>query len=194
MNHRYDTKGKLKGSAGIPPGKRLMKKGVPVSPGVVVAHAWCVDEVITSNEPYTLEDSSVSGELNRFDRACRGRSPRTGRHHHARGPADRRHGSRHLPRPPPTPSRSHAVHQGQGTHCRATHRRLLGLASGTGGILRPVSPDCRQLSPGSSFRPARRGGACVGPARPRRFTEARHRRFRSRSSSSHRRSCLRRPP
>ena len=39
-----------------------MKKGVPVSPGVVVAHAWCVDEVITSNEPYTLEDSSVAGE------------------------------------------------------------------------------------------------------------------------------------
>ena len=30
-----------------------MKKGVPVSPGVAVAHAHCVDEIITSHEPYT---------------------------------------------------------------------------------------------------------------------------------------------
>jgi phosphoenolpyruvate-protein phosphotransferase len=47
-----------------------MKKGVPVSPGVVVAHAHCVDEVITTHEPYTLDDASLSGELSRFERAC----------------------------------------------------------------------------------------------------------------------------
>jgi phosphoenolpyruvate-protein phosphotransferase len=47
-----------------------MKKGVPVSPGVVVAHAHCVDEVITSHEPYTLDEASVSGEVSRFERAC----------------------------------------------------------------------------------------------------------------------------
>jgi phosphotransferase system enzyme I (PtsI) len=47
-----------------------MKKGVPVSPGVVVAHAHCVDEVITSHEPYTLDDSSLSAEVSRFERAC----------------------------------------------------------------------------------------------------------------------------
>jgi phosphoenolpyruvate-protein phosphotransferase len=47
-----------------------MKKGVPVSPGVVVAHAWCVDDVITTHEPYTLDDSKVAGEIGRFERAC----------------------------------------------------------------------------------------------------------------------------
>ncbi len=47
-----------------------MKKGVPVSPGVAVAHAHCVEEVITSHEPYTLDDASLSGEVNRFERAC----------------------------------------------------------------------------------------------------------------------------
>ena len=47
-----------------------MKKGVPVSPGVAVAHAHCVEEVITSHEPYTLDDASLSGEVQRFERAC----------------------------------------------------------------------------------------------------------------------------
>ncbi len=47
-----------------------MKKGVPVSPGVVVAHAWCVDDVITTHESYTLDDTSVAGEIGRFERAC----------------------------------------------------------------------------------------------------------------------------
>src|SRR4051812_13325136 len=49
---------------------RPMKKGVPVSPGVAGAHAHCVEEVITSHEPYSLDDASVSGEVNRFERAC----------------------------------------------------------------------------------------------------------------------------
>jgi phosphoenolpyruvate-protein phosphotransferase len=47
-----------------------MKKGVPVSPGVAVAHAHYVGDVITSHEPYTLDDASVAAEVNRFDRAC----------------------------------------------------------------------------------------------------------------------------
>jgi phosphotransferase system enzyme I (PtsI) len=47
-----------------------MKKGVPVSPGVAVAHAYCVDEVITSHEPYNLDESGLSGEVSRFERAC----------------------------------------------------------------------------------------------------------------------------
>src|SRR2546426_7042897 len=50
--------------------KRPMKKGVPVSPGVAVAHAHCVDEVISSHEPYSLNDSSLSEEVSRFERAC----------------------------------------------------------------------------------------------------------------------------
>jgi phosphoenolpyruvate-protein phosphotransferase len=47
-----------------------MKKGVPVSPGVAVAHAHCVDEVITNHEPYTLDDSGLASEVARFERAC----------------------------------------------------------------------------------------------------------------------------
>src|SRR4051812_10016329 len=31
---------------------RTMKKGVPVSPGVAVAHAFCVDQVLARHEPY----------------------------------------------------------------------------------------------------------------------------------------------
>jgi phosphoenolpyruvate-protein phosphotransferase len=47
-----------------------MKKGVPVSPGVAVAHAHCVGDVISTHEPYTLDDASVAAEVARFDRAC----------------------------------------------------------------------------------------------------------------------------
>ncbi|MFO0927729.1 MAG: phosphoenolpyruvate--protein phosphotransferase [Gemmataceae bacterium] len=43
---------------------------MPVSPGVAVAHAHCVDEVISSHEPYSLDDSHLSGEVSRFERAC----------------------------------------------------------------------------------------------------------------------------
>src|SRR4051794_25172318 len=46
-----------------------MKKGVPVSPGVAVAPAHCVGEVLTHHEPYTLDDAGLSGELGRFERA-----------------------------------------------------------------------------------------------------------------------------
>ena len=47
-----------------------MKKGVPVSPGVAVAHAHCVDDVLISHEPYTLDDAGLSAEVARFERAC----------------------------------------------------------------------------------------------------------------------------
>lgn len=40
-----------------------------MSPGVAVAHAYRVGEVLTSHEPYTVDDASVSGEVARFDRA-----------------------------------------------------------------------------------------------------------------------------
>jgi phosphoenolpyruvate-protein phosphotransferase len=47
-----------------------MKKGVPVSPGVAVARAYCVDEVLARREPLKLDEAALSGEISRFDRAC----------------------------------------------------------------------------------------------------------------------------
>jgi phosphoenolpyruvate-protein phosphotransferase len=47
-----------------------MKKGVPVSPGVAVAHAYCVDEVLARREAYHLEVGALSDEVGRFDQAC----------------------------------------------------------------------------------------------------------------------------
>ncbi len=47
-----------------------MKKGVPVSPGVAVARAYCVDEVLARREPYHLDVGALSGEVSHFDRAC----------------------------------------------------------------------------------------------------------------------------
>lgn len=49
-----------------------MKKGVPVSPGVAVARAYCVDEVLARREPLQLDETALSGEISRFDRACAG--------------------------------------------------------------------------------------------------------------------------
>ncbi len=49
-----------------------MKKGVPVSPGVAVARAYCVDEVLARREPLKLDEAALSAELTRFDRACAG--------------------------------------------------------------------------------------------------------------------------
>src|SRR5436853_1615646 len=49
---------------------RDMKKGVPVSPGVAVARAYCVDEVLARRDPHKLDLAAVSGEISRFDRAC----------------------------------------------------------------------------------------------------------------------------
>jgi phosphoenolpyruvate-protein phosphotransferase len=47
-----------------------MKKGVPVSPGVAVARAYCVDEVLARREPLKLDEAALSGEVSRCDRAC----------------------------------------------------------------------------------------------------------------------------
>jgi phosphoenolpyruvate-protein phosphotransferase len=47
-----------------------MRKGVPVSPGVAVARAYCVDEVLARQEPQYLDAAALSDEVNRFDRAC----------------------------------------------------------------------------------------------------------------------------
>jgi phosphoenolpyruvate-protein phosphotransferase len=47
-----------------------MRKGVPVSPGVAVARAYCVDEVLARREPLNLDETALSGEITRFDRAC----------------------------------------------------------------------------------------------------------------------------
>src|SRR5208283_2109200 len=47
-----------------------MKRGVPVSPGVAVAPAYCVDPVLASREPSTVDQAAVSGEISRFDNAC----------------------------------------------------------------------------------------------------------------------------
>ena len=46
-----------------------MKKGVPVSPGVAVARALCVDEVLARREAAQLDVASVSAEVRRFDDA-----------------------------------------------------------------------------------------------------------------------------
>ena len=46
-----------------------MKKGVPISPGIVVANAYRVDQVLAHREAVTLEKSSLSEEIRRFDQA-----------------------------------------------------------------------------------------------------------------------------
>src|SRR5262245_56194680 len=46
-----------------------MKKGVPVSPGVAVARAFVVDEVLARREASQLDVAAVAGELQRFDDA-----------------------------------------------------------------------------------------------------------------------------
>jgi phosphoenolpyruvate-protein phosphotransferase (PTS system enzyme I) len=47
-----------------------LKKGVPVSPGVAVARAYCVDEILARHAPGKLDLAAVSGEISRFDNAC----------------------------------------------------------------------------------------------------------------------------
>src|SRR5262245_58676437 len=47
-----------------------MRKGVPVSPGVAVARAYCVDEILARREPKHLDTAALSDEVIRFDRAC----------------------------------------------------------------------------------------------------------------------------
>jgi|GEM_PF-4693671 len=46
-----------------------MNKGVPVSPGVVVARAYCVDEALARQEPGHVEAAAAAAEVTRFDKA-----------------------------------------------------------------------------------------------------------------------------
>jgi phosphotransferase system enzyme I (PtsI) len=46
-----------------------MLKGVPVSPGVVVARAFCVDEVLAQREPRHLDGAALNSEVTRFEAA-----------------------------------------------------------------------------------------------------------------------------
>jgi phosphoenolpyruvate-protein phosphotransferase len=46
-----------------------MRKGVPVSPGVAVARAFCVDEMLARREPTQLDVAALSGEIHRFEAA-----------------------------------------------------------------------------------------------------------------------------
>ena len=48
-----------------------MKKGVPVSPGVAVARAYCVDEFLAPREAHRLDGTALTGEVARFTSACR---------------------------------------------------------------------------------------------------------------------------
>ena len=46
-----------------------MNKGVPVSPGVAVARAYCVDEALARQEPGRVEAAAAAEEVRRFDNA-----------------------------------------------------------------------------------------------------------------------------
>src|SRR5438093_987297 len=58
------------GTLSFNPAARTMKKGVPVSPGIAVARAYCVDHALARHEPYHLDTASLSAEVSRFDEAC----------------------------------------------------------------------------------------------------------------------------
>jgi phosphoenolpyruvate-protein phosphotransferase len=45
------------------------KTGLPVSPGVAVARAYCLDEVLARREPGKLDAAAVTGEISRLDSA-----------------------------------------------------------------------------------------------------------------------------
>lgn len=47
-----------------------MLKGIPVSPGIAIARAYCVDEVLAQREPHQLDVAVLSEEIARFDKAC----------------------------------------------------------------------------------------------------------------------------
>jgi phosphoenolpyruvate-protein phosphotransferase len=46
-----------------------MLKGVPVSPGVAVARAYCVDKVLAPREATEVDGARIVDEINRFERA-----------------------------------------------------------------------------------------------------------------------------
>src|SRR5947199_392266 len=50
--------------------RRNMRKGIPVSPGIAVARAYCVEHPLSWDEPHHLDAAALSGEITRFDEAC----------------------------------------------------------------------------------------------------------------------------
>src|SRR5579883_696571 len=48
----------------------IMKRGLPISPGIAVARAFCLDHGILQQDALPLDAASLSGEVSRFDRAC----------------------------------------------------------------------------------------------------------------------------
>jgi phosphoenolpyruvate-protein phosphotransferase (PTS system enzyme I) len=49
---------------------KRMLRGIPVSPGIAVARAHCVDEVLAPRDPQRLDPSGLAAEVQRFDNAC----------------------------------------------------------------------------------------------------------------------------
>src|SRR5262245_35585326 len=47
-----------------------MMKGVPVSPGVAIARAFRIDEVLARHDPTILDAAALSSESTRFENAC----------------------------------------------------------------------------------------------------------------------------
>ena len=47
-----------------------MLRGIPVSPGIAVAPAYCVDEVLAPQDPQQLDAAALSAEVRRFEDAC----------------------------------------------------------------------------------------------------------------------------
>ncbi len=47
-----------------------MKKGIPISPGVAVARAFCVEAAQSPHTPTQIDPSELSVEMTRFERAC----------------------------------------------------------------------------------------------------------------------------
>ena len=49
---------------------RLVRNGIPVSPGVAVGRAYCITDVFVGAEEQLLDQSEVLGELAQYERAC----------------------------------------------------------------------------------------------------------------------------
>lgn len=47
-----------------------VRKGLPVSPGVAVGRAYCIDEIFVNPQTESIEPALVSSEMARFDEAC----------------------------------------------------------------------------------------------------------------------------
>lgn len=48
-----------------------MLRGIPVSPGIAVARAYCVDEVLAPRDPQQLDPAGLPAEVQRFEDACK---------------------------------------------------------------------------------------------------------------------------